>query len=82
MIQPGGRDLAALQCGDQRIGVVQLGPRGIEEHHAAAHLCELRGADHADGIDGDQCVQRDDVGLLEQLIEGVLRLVAIRVNKR
>ena len=37
------------------------------------------GADHADGLLGDRRVQRDDVGLGEQLVEAVAGLVVVRV---
>ena len=60
--RPAAATLPLLQGGDQRVGVVQLGAGGVEEDHAVAHRGELLGADHPDGVVGDGCVQRDDVG--------------------
>ena len=42
VVQPGGGDLAAAQGVDEGVGVVQLGPGGVEEDHAVAHGGELR----------------------------------------
>ena len=58
---------------------MQLGPRSVEEDDAVAHRRELLGADHPDGVVGDRRMQRDDVGIGEQLVKAVLRLVVVRV---
>ena len=42
VIQARGADLAAAQRVDERVGVVQLCPSGVEEHYAVAHRRELR----------------------------------------
>jgi hypothetical protein len=57
VVKTGCGHLAAAQRVDEGVGVVQLGPCGVEEDHAVAHGGELRTADHADGLVGDGRVQ-------------------------
>ena len=47
VVETGCRQLAAAQRVDERVGVVQLGPGGVEVDRAVAHRGELLGADHA-----------------------------------
>ena len=77
--RPAAATLPLSQGADERGGVVQLGAGGVDEHHAVAHGRELLGADHADGVLGDGRMQRDDVGLIEQLVEAVSGLGVERV---
>src|SRR6202035_2386762 len=79
VVQAGGGHLAATQRVDQRVGVVQLGPGGVEEDRTVAHGRELLGADHSHGAVGDRRVQGHDVGLVQQLVKAVVRLVVVRV---
>ena len=79
VVEPGAGQLAAAQGVDQGVGVVQLGAGGVEEDDAVAHGRELLGADHPGGVGGHRRVHRDDVGLGEQLVEAVSRLVVVRV---
>ena len=79
VVEPCSAHLAVVQRIDQRVGVVQLSACGVEEDDAGAHRGELVRADHADGLIGDGCVQRDDVGLGEEFVETVVGLVVVRV---
>ncbi len=40
LYQAGGGQLAATQGVDERIGVVQLGPGGVEKHLSLIHISE------------------------------------------
>jgi xylulokinase len=79
MVYAGGGYLSAQQRLDQRVGVVQLRACGVEEDDVVAHGLELRCADQPGGVVGDRGVQRDDVGLRQQLVETVAGLVVVRV---
>ena len=83
VVQAGGGRPCRLRRASTRASVsCSWALRGVEEDHAVAHGCELLGADHPDGLVGDRRVQRDDVGLGEQLVKAVARLVVVRVVAR
>ncbi len=69
MVEPGGRDLAGLQCRDEGVRVVQLRPGGVDVHGAVLHGGELLGADHPRRLGCHRRVHRDDVGLGQQVVE-------------
>ena len=71
VVQARGGHLAVAQRVDERVGVMQLSPGAVEEDDAVAHGRELLGADQPGGVGGHRCVQRDDVGLGEQLVQAV-----------
>ncbi len=79
VVDAGGRNLAAAQRVNQRVGVVQLGPGGVEEDDPVAHGRELAGADQAGGVGGDRGVQGHDVSLGKQVIKAVPSFVVVRV---
>jgi hypothetical protein len=69
VVQPGAPDLARLERGDQRVGVVDLRSCGVQVHDAVAHFGELVLADHARRLLGHRGVHGDHVAALEELIE-------------
>ncbi|CFR82214.1 Uncharacterised protein [Mycobacterium tuberculosis] len=79
VVQAGGGQLAATQGVDERIGVAQLGPGGVEKHRTVAHGRELLGTDHPDRVVGDRRVHGDDVSLGQQLVKAVAGVVAVRI---
>ena len=79
VVQARGSHLAAAQRLDEGVGVVQLSAGAVEEDDAVAHGRELLGADQPGGVGGHRCVQRDDVGLGQQLVQAVSGLVVVGV---
>ncbi len=81
--RPAPDKVAGLQCGDQRVGVVQHCPRGVQEDRPVLHRLVLRCRDQPLGLGRHDRVHRHDVALAEhreQFLGGVVRgLRVVRV---
>ena len=80
--RPAAATLPLLQCGHERVGVVQLGPGGVQEHHAVAHRRELLAPiiPTVSSVTG-ACSETTSASA-EQLVEAVVGLVGVRVVRR
>ena len=72
-------DLARGQCGDQRVGVVDLGPGRVEVDDAVAHLGEGVGVDEAGRLRRHGCVNGDDVRTFQELVQRAGGVGRVRV---
>ena len=72
-------DLARGQGGHQCIGVVDLGPGRVQEDDPVAHFGERVGVEHPGRLRRHGGVDRDDVGLGQQLVEGARGIGRVRV---
>ena len=61
--------VAGFQRGEQRQLVDQSTTGAVHQHHTLLHLVQCVGVDHVLGLRGFRHVQRDHVGLGEQLVE-------------
>src|SRR5829696_5647046 len=69
-VEAGRRDLPGLEGVGQGRLVDQTAPRGVDDDDAALGRGELVGADQAHGLGGLRQVDRDEVRLPEQLLQG------------
>ena len=77
-----GGELAALQGGDQVVGLHQRAARGIHQQRAVLHSRDTRGIDHLPRLFVARAVQRDQVARGQQLIETCRRETGRRRGTR
>ena len=68
-VEAGAGDRARDERVVQRVLVDEAAARDVDDVRRRLHLRELLGADHAGGLGGLRHVDRDEVALLEQLVE-------------
>src|SRR5947209_12717389 len=68
-VEPGGEDAPAFErVGEGRL-VYHRSARGVDEDGLGLHLLELRGAYEMPGLLGERGVDREEVALLQQLVQ-------------
>ncbi len=67
-VGPVAADFAAVEGGDDVGGLDDFAAGAVEDDHAVLHFFDLRGADQTAGFIGQETMERDDVGLGQNLV--------------
>ncbi len=68
-VERGAGDVPALEGVHERVQVDQVATGGVHDPHARLHQMEAFGVDQVPGLGGERRVQRDEVGLEQQVLE-------------
>ena len=63
-------EFAVVEGLDEGVGVYEFAASGVDEDGVGLHQCEFSGADDVAAVWAEADVEADDVGLLEELVEG------------